>query len=278
MVISWYPGHMRRASRELKGIVRESHAVIELRDARAPESSSNPTLKPLSKGLPRMILLTKGDLADPETTKLWQKFIESESKTKCLINDYDNPISTRKFLRELEALLSDALNVTMQKQIIGTGVPNVGKYTLLNALVGKKVASTGNEPAITRAQQRIKLAQGWYLIDTPGLLWPKLENQENAQILACLGTIRNTAINIEETGWFLAEILKRDYPNILKARYGIECIPKATEKLYEDIAKMTGSLSKKGYADYHKVSQILLNDFRSGRLGRFSLEKPQQIK
>ena len=274
MVISWYPGHMRRASRELKSIVKKSHAVIELLDARAPKSSSNPTLKPLIRGLPRIILLTKGDLADLETTKLWQKFIVSKSETKCLISDYDNPISVHKFLNELKSLVSGTLDDTKQKQIIVTGIPNVGKSTLLNAIVGKKVANTGNEPAVTRAQQRIKVAQGWYLIDTPGLLWPKLENQENAQILACLGTIRNTALNIEETGWFLAEILKRDYPDLLKTRYGIETIPQTIEALYESIALRTGSLSKKGYADYHKVSEILLNDFRSGRLGRFSLEKP----
>ena len=278
MAISWYPGHMRKASRELKSIVKESHAVIELVDARAPESSSNPTLTPLTKGLPRIILLTKGDLADQKTTNLWQKFIESKSEAKCLINDNDNPISVRRFLRELESLLSDTGGVTEQKQIIVTGVPNVGKSTLLNAIVGKKVAITGNEPAVTRSQQRIRIAQGWYLIDTPGLLWPKLENQENAQILACLGTIKNTAINIEETGWFLAEILKRDYPDLLRIRYGIETIPQTTEVLYDGIAARTGSLSKKGYADYHKVSQILLNDFRSGRLGKFSLEKPRQIR
>ena len=274
MVISWYPGHMRRANRELKCIVKESHAVIELVDARAPKSSSNPTLKPLIRGLPRIILLTKGDLADPETTKLWQNFIESKLETKCLINDYDNPISVHKFLNELKSLVSGTFDDSKQKQIIVTGVPNVGKSTLLNAIVGKKVANTGNEPAVTRTQQRTKVAQGWYLIDTPGLLWPKLENQENAQILACLGTIRNTAINIEETGWFLAEILKQDYPDLLKNRYGIETIPQTIEALYESIALRTGSLSKKGYADYHKVSQTLLNDFRSGRLGRFSLEKP----
>ena len=274
MVISWYPGHMRRANRELKCIVKESHAVIELVDARAPKSSSNPTLKPLIRGLPRIILLTKGDLADPETTKLWQNFIESKLETKCLINDYDNPISVHKFLNELKSLVSGTFDDSKQKQIIVTGIPNVGKSTLLNAIVGKKVANTGNEPAVTRTQQRTKVAQGWYLIDTPGLLWPKLENQENAQILACLGTIRNTAINIEETGWFLAEILKQDYPDLLKTRYGIETIPQTIEALYESIALRTGSLSKKGYADYHKVSQTLLNDFRSGRLGRFSLEKP----
>tara|TARA_B100001029_G_C14945223_1_gene385530 strand:- start:119 stop:883 length:765 start_codon:yes stop_codon:yes gene_type:complete len=254
--------------------VKESHAVIELVDARAPKSSSNPTLKPLIRGLPRIILLTKGDLADPETTKLWQNFIESKLETKCLINDYDNPISVHKFLNELKSLVSGTFDDSKQKQIIVTGIPNVGKSTLLNAIVGKKVANTGNEPAVTRTQQRTKVAQGWYLIDTPGLLWPKLENQENAQILACLGTIRNTAINIEETGWFLAEILKQDYPDLLKTRYGIETIPQTIEALYESIALRTGSLSKKGYADYHKVSQTLLNDFRSGRLGRFSLEKP----
>mgnify|MGYP003311453856 FL=1 len=276
MVISWYPGHMRAASRELKRIVKESQAIIELVDARAPESSSNPMLKALTDDLPKITVLTKGDLANQDTTICWKKFIEETSKTRCLVSDYDNPINTRNLLKEINSILSKRLSANKQRQIIIAGVPNVGKSTLLNSLIGRKVANTGNEPAITRTQQRIKLEQGWYLVDTPGLLWPKLENQDNARTLACLGTIRNTAIDIEEIGWFLAETLRREYPNVLKIRYDINEIPESMEILYESVAQKTGSLLKKGQPDYRKVSQVLLNDFRSGRLGRLSLERPQQ--
>ena len=275
MVISWFPGHMRKASRELKNIVKESHAIIELVDARAPESSSNPTLKNLTRGLPRIILFTKGDLADRDTTNLWQKSLQSITETRCLINDYETQISLQTLLTELDLLLGNNVNLAKQKQIIITGIPNVGKSTLMNTVIGKKVANTGNEPAITRTQQRIRIRDGWYLIDTPGLMWPKLENQRNAHILACLGTIRNTAISIEEIGWFLAELLKQDHPSVLEKRYNIETLPETNEELYLIIAKKTGSLSKKGVPDYYRVSQVLLNDFRSGRLGRLSLEKPK---
>ena len=276
MVISWYPGHMRKATRELKRIVKESQVIIELVDARAPQSSANPTLMDLTGGLPKVTVLTKGDLANQDTTEQWKKFIEENSKTRCLVNDHHNPISTRILLKELDSLLHNSPSPNKQRQIIITGVPNVGKSTLLNSLIGRKVANTGNEPAITRAQQRIKLEQGWYLVDTPGLLWPKLENQENAKILACIGTIKNTAVDIEEIGWFLAETLRLEYPKVLKIRYDMNEVPQSVESLFESVAQKTGSLQKKGRPDYFKVSQVLLNDFRSGRLGRLSLEQPQQ--
>jgi ribosome biogenesis GTPase A len=275
MVISWYPGHMYKARKELIKVSKGAHAIIELVDARAPQSSSNPILASSEFKLPRVKILTKADLADRKTTSLWKTYFQKAPMTSCLISERENPITQSTLISRLKPLLQHIESAERQKQLLVVGVPNVGKSTLLNTILGKKIAKTGDEPAITKGQQRVKIESGWYLIDTPGLMWPKLENQDHAYKLACLGTIRNTAIDSEDIAWYAAEFLIREYHDRLQLRYGIDRNISSAELLYESIAKSTGALSKKGAPDYHKISEVLLNDFRSGRLGRFSLEKPQ---
>jgi len=275
MVISWYPGHMHKAGKELEKASKEAHAVIELVDARAPLSSSNPILGSFAPKLPRIKILTKADLADEKTTTLWKAYFKKKRKTSCIISDYQRPINQTTLINELKPCLENSLDIIQPKQLLVVGIPNVGKSTLLNTIMGKKIAKTGNEPAITKGQQRVKIDTGWYLIDTPGLMWPKLENQDGAYKLACLGTIRNTAIDIEDIGWYMAEFLLKEHQERLQLRYGITKHTNTAELLYESIAKTNGALSKKGLTDYHKVSEILLNDFRSGNLGRLSIEKPE---
>ena len=275
MVISWYPGHMHKASKELIKVSKQAHAMIELIDARAPLSSSNPMLSSCAPELPRIKVLTKADLADENITMQWKTHFKMAPRVSCLISENNRSISLQILVNELKSLINDSLDNTQQKQLIVVGIPNVGKSTLLNAVIGKKIAKTGDEPAITRSQQRVKIDSGWYLIDTPGLMWPKLENQDSAYKLACLGTIRNTAIDITDVGWYAAEFLFKEYPDRLKLRYGISKNTTSVETLYDSIANKIGALSKKGIPDYYKVSEVLLNDFRSGKLGRFSLEKPE---
>jgi ribosome biogenesis GTPase A len=266
---------MHKAGRELDKIAKQAHAVIELVDARAPQSSSNPVLGSFASELPRIKILTKADLADEKITNLWKAYFKKKRKISCLISDYQKPINQATLINELKPHLENSLDIMKPKQLLIVGIPNVGKSTLLNTIIGKKIAKTGNEPAITKGQQRVKIDTGWYLIDTPGLMWPKLENQDEAYKLACLGTIRNTAIDLEDIGWYMAEFLLKEHQERLQLRYGISKHINTTELLYESVAKTNGALSKKGLTDYHKVSEILLNDFRSGNLGRLSIEKPE---
>ncbi len=184
-----------------------------------------------------------------------------------------NPISAEKLLaividRVKEKSSGDSL------EIIISGIPNVGKSTFLNTLCGRKIAKTGNEPAITKGQQRIKLKDNVYLIDTPGLMWPKLEDQEAAYKLAALGTIRNTALDIEDVAWFTVEYLLKQEDKALRRRYKLGKTIQTPEQVFETIGSSAGAIGKGGNIIYHKVAETLLNDLRSGKLGVFSLESP----
>ena len=275
MAISWYPGHMHKASKELVKIMRDSQAVIEVLDARCPVSSSNPLLASIRNNLPCIRILNKADLADDATTKAWQAHFSKEKNSLCLINGKDRLLSKADLMLAAKRLIPNQTGSGLVKgQLVIEGIPNVGKSTLLNQLVERKVARTGNEPAVTKGQQRVKLGEGWYLVDTPGMLWPKLEDQTNAYRLAATGTIRNTAVEADDIAWFVAEMMLKDYPQRLKDRYGIKDSDTQPEQLMDTIATQRGCLGRGGKADLNKTSEILLNEFRSGKLGKFSLESP----
>ncbi len=276
MPISWFPGHMNKAKKELGKLVKSSDLVIELLDARAPNASRNPLLETLGSSLPRIFILNKTDLVDVETTTAWQDYFEQNTRTRCLVNSMHNPLSSEKLLNSIADLVSKNSNPEDALQLIIAGIPNVGKSTFLNSLCGRKVAKTGNEPAVTKGQQRIKLDTNIYLVDTPGLLWPKLEDQEAAYRLAALGTIRNTAIDLEDIAWHTAEVFLEERLDALQSRYSFTGKP-SVEALYEIIGSATGAIGKGGSLSYHKISETLLNDLRSGKLGVFSLESPPKI-
>ena len=275
MAISWYPGHMHKASKELVKIMQKTDAVIEVLDARMPESSCNPLLATIREDLPCIRILNKADLADSNTTAAWAKYFSKMDNSACLINGRDSQISRSDLVNTAKKLIKNTdETLLIRGQIVIDGIPNVGKSTLLNQLTERKVARTGNEPAVTKGQQRVRLQEGWYLIDTPGMLWPKLEDQESAYRLAITGTIRNTAVEVADIAWFLAELLLRDYPERVSERYGLQESAGGVEQFFEELAKLRGSIGRGGKADLNKTAEILLNDFRSGKLGKFSLETP----
>ncbi len=275
MVISWYPGHMHKASKELLKIMRQTDAVIEVLDARIPDSSSNPLLASIREERPCIRILNKADLAESELTQAWADHFSKLADSACLINGQDTQISKDDIVTVAKKLITHTdSSALIQSQLVIEGIPNVGKSSLLNQLADRKLARTGNEPAVTKAQQRVKLQDGWYLIDTPGMLWPKLEDQESAYRLAATGTIRNTAVEAVDIAWFLAELLLSDYPERIATRYNLGTTAISTEEFLTQIAKLRGSLARGGKADMNKTAEILLNDFRSGKLGKFSLETP----
>ena len=273
MKITWYPGHMHKAGKELRKLTSSTDVVVEVLDARIPAASSNPLLREIFKGKPTLKLLNKCDLAESVATSTWQTYFNASDNTRSLTLSRDKQSISMTILEALAALTDNTRPATAKRrQAVIFGVPNVGKSTILNAIAGRKLAKTGNEPAITKGQQRIKLNETWTLIDTPGMLWPKLENQQAALWLAMTGSIRHTALDVEELGWMAAECLKQVAPALLKARYGLDVLPEQTEQLVAAIAHATGSLTKGGLIDGDKVAQALLNDFRSGKLGALTLE------
>lgn len=278
MTINWYPGHMHKANKAMREALPDIDLVIELLDCRLPMSSQNPLIADLCKNKPCIKVLSKADLADDAVTALWQTHFEANAQVKTLRSEPNRTDTTSTLLRLIDELVPEPAKSRTHVLAMISGIPNVGKSTLINTLVGRKAAHTGNEPAITKGLQRIRLHERLILLDTPGILWPKLHNQHSAYRLAASGAIKDTAIDATDVAFFLADFLLQHYPQQLRERYSLDALPSSELALLEIIGRQRGCLRGGGHVELDKVASILLTEFRSGQLGRISMETPQSAQ
>ncbi|WP_340121765.1 ribosome biogenesis GTPase YlqF [Methylobacter svalbardensis] len=278
MLIQWYPGHMHKASKAVKEILPQVDLIIEILDARIPFSSQNPMLTDLRGDKPCIKVLSKSDLADPEITQQWQTYLEQEQGVKTLALTTEQPEKMRQLTELCHKMLPTKQSSGRLIHTLIMGIPNVGKSTLINILAGRIIAKTGNEPAITKSQQRIDIGNGIILWDTPGMLWPNVENKNSGYRLATTGAIKDTAITHDHVAFFAAEYLLQHYPDLLQTRFQLEQIPESEQQLMEAIGKKRGCLRSGGHIEMDKVSKILLSEFRAGTIGRISLETPAMME
>lgn len=278
MQIQWFPGHMHKARKEFRDTIPKVDLIIEILDARIPFSSENPMIAAIRRNKPCLKILSKSDLADPEITVNWQDYLERERSVKTLAVSTAQPESMRQLIDLCRKMVPHKVNATKIIHAMIMGIPNVGKSTLINTLVGKAIAKTGNEPAITKAQQRITLTDDIVLLDTPGVLWPNIENRNSGYRLAATGAIRDTAIDHDDVAFFAADYLLRNYPAPLVERYLLDPLPQNELALLEMIGRKRGCLRSGGQVDLDKVAKLFLNELRAGTLGRISLETPVMME
>jgi len=278
MTIQWYPGHMFKANKLINQALPQIDLVIEVLDARIPYSSENPLLRKMRGNKPCIKILNKSDLADPGITQLWQAHFEQSNNVKTLAID-KTQLNIIKNIPDLcRSLLSEHSNRVKNIHTMIMGIPNVGKSTLINLLAGRTIAKTGNEPAVTKSQQRIKLTQGIVMSDTPGVLWPKIEMEQVAYRLATTGAIKDTAIENLDVALFALSFLSKTYPEQTKLRYKLDHLPPSEMELLELIGRNRGCLRRGGQVQLDQVAKILLTEFRAGTIGRISMETPLGIQ
>ncbi len=277
MAIQWFPGHMTAARDKAAQAMERVDVVIEVLDARCPEASSNPMIAELraARQRPSLKLLNKSDLADPAATREWLAFYSSQRGTLAAAISCKKAGEVAKVPGWCRQLAPHRGVPVKPLRMMIMGVPNVGKSTLMNALLKRKVARVGDEPAVTRSQQMLDLGAHMTLTDTPGLMWPKIEHASDGLMLAACHAIGRNALIEDEVAVFLAQLLLARYPQRLAARYGLE--PKACDAVgvIEAVARRRGRVQKGGGIDHDAACAILLQDFREGALGRISLETPE---
>ena len=283
MNIQWYPGHMTKAKRQMQEDLKLIDLIIELVDARVPLSSRNPDIDQLGQNKSRLILLNKADLADDRQNEAWKEYFQSKGFYVVKV-DSRNGAGMKTIQNVIQESCKEKIERDRRRGIknrpiraMVAGIPNVGKSTFINTFAGKACAKTGNKPGVTKGKQWIRLNKNVELLDTPGILWPKFEDQLVGIRLACVGSIKDDILNIEELALWLLEKLKKDYPGFLEKRYGISEEGSPLETL-EAIAKARGCLKRGEELDYVKASGLIFDDFRGGKIGRITLEWAEQVK
>lgn len=280
MAINWFPGHMKKTQREIKENLKLVDAVIEIRDARIPRSSANPDIDKLVGDKPRIILLNKSDLTEKSVTKQWIKHLSSENvkvlEVNCLTGSGLNAIKPAilELLKEKHDRLKAKGLVKIITRVMVVGVPNCGKSTFINKMAKNNIAKTGDRAGVTKNKQWIKTPLGVEMLDTPGVLWPKFEDEEIALNLAFTGAIKDEVMDSEELAYKLVERLQTYYPEKLKERYKIDEIFENPLDTLDAIARKRGCLMKGNEIDYMRIAVILLDEFRGGKIGNITLERP----
>jgi len=280
MAINWFPGHMAKTRREIKENLKMVDAVIEIRDARIVRASANPEIEELCCNKPRVILLNKSDLSEEKVTQQWIKALSKEDVKLIQVNSI-----TGEGLKKIKPLLDELLKekhdrlkakglVNIITRAMVVGIPNVGKSSFINKMAKNNIAKTGDRPGVTKSRQWIKTSIGIELMDTPGILWPKFEDEEVALNLAFTGAIKDEIMDIEELALKLVERLQQYYPERLMQRYKLEAICENPLDTLDSIAKKRGAVISGGNIDYNRVAVLLLDEFRGGKMGQISLERP----
>ena len=281
MNVQWYPGHMTKAKRQMQEDIKLIDLIIELVDARVPLSSRNPDIDELGKNKARMILLNKADLADERQNRVWMEYFKEKGIYAVSIDSRN-----KGSMKAVSAAITEACKEKTERdrrrgiknrpvRAMVAGIPNVGKSTFINTFAGKACAKTGNKPGVTKGKQWIRLNKSVELLDTPGILWPKFEDQKVGLRLALIGSIRDEILNTDELAVELIRFLKTQYPGILTERYEVEETQKETELLC-GIAENRKCITKGGELDYSKAAALLIDEFRSGKLGKVTLEWPKE--
>ena len=276
MKINWYPGHMHKTRKLISEAMAKVDVVLEVLDARLPQASGNPLLRSLRRGKPCIKLLAKEDLADPKITRVWLQTLEKEKGVKALAIDARNAKHAVKICKLCRTLAPHRGTGGRPIRVMVVGIPNVGKSTIINLLVGRKVAQVGNKPAVTKIPQLVDLKNGIVVNDTPGLLWPNLEDQTGAYCLAASGAVGENAMDYLEVGLFAVDYLRNQYPTLLNSRYGSVDLAAAPDQLLEQIGRIRGCLISGGEVDQRKTAELLLRELRGGKIGRISLEIPAE--
>ena len=278
MAINWFPGHMHKAQKEIKEILPQIDVVIEVCDARLPFSSENPMITKIRGDKPLIKILNKSDLADPDKTKVWLEYLESQHNVKAIALTTENNAKAEVIPALIKKLVPNKAENGKQINAVIMGIPNVGKSTLINTLVGKTKAKVGNEPAVTKGQQRILLEDDLYLLDTPGMLWPKIANENSGYRLAVSGAVKDTAFDYDDIAYFAAEYLLEAYLERLMERYKLKEKPRGEEELIAAIGRTRGCVRSGGQVDMHKASVMLINEIRGKILGGITFEMPENIE